>query len=84
MKIDADMMEHLAEHMTPYDVVELLGMLTEEHRQWAHGFLMACPPEGIDPIESAVNAYLALRAPELPRFRKRIREMTNERPAGAL
>jgi hypothetical protein len=74
------MMDELAERLRPFDVVELLGMLTDEHRQWAHDFLLSNPPANVDPVESATNAYLALKPAELPKFRKRIRELTGERP----
>jgi hypothetical protein len=80
MKIDANVIDELAEGLRPFDVVELLGMLTDEHRRWAHDFLLSNPPANIDPVESATSAYLALRPGELSRFRKRIRDLTGERP----
>ena len=79
MVITPEFMEALSESLTPYDAVELLGMLPNTHRQWVFHSLLANPPADIDPVESAASAYSALTALEVKHLRKRIRELTNEK-----
>lgn len=79
MKIDSDLIVEIAGLMRAYDVAELWQALGETERASLYYATKSNPPEGVDVVEEAVQAYLALRPAEVQRFRKRIRDLTSER-----